>query len=320
MKSDVAIVIVSYNSAGHLGPCLESVFAQRKTLRQQVIVVDNNSTDNSVELVRRQFPDVQLVIPGTNLGFAGGVNLGARHADAEFLLLLNPDTVILNHAIDVIVEFARRNPSAGLYGGRTLKPDGSLEPSCCWGAPTLWSLAMFALGLTTLFPKNRWLDPESLGNWQRDSVREVGVITGCFLLAACAVWEELGGMDERYFMYGEDADFAIRARRHGYHPTICPDAELVHEVGQSSDTPLHKLRLLFGGKASLVRTHWSGPAELLGLWCLAVGTGLRAGLYGMGGWFRHKHDAGRWMALWYERGTWLQGYATHAADPPRPAQ
>ena len=168
---------------------------------------------------------------------------------------------------------------------------------------------MFALGLTTLAPKNRWLDPESLGDWQRDSVREVGVVTGCFLLVQKAVWEQLSGMDERYFMYGEDVDFAMRARRAGYRPLICPDAELIHEVGQSSKTPVHKTLLLYRGKASLVRTHWNGPARCLGVFFLAAGTGLRAALSGCGAWLRRDNDAaGRWQTLWRERRTWLQGY------------
>jgi N-acetylglucosaminyl-diphospho-decaprenol L-rhamnosyltransferase len=308
MKADVAIVIVSYNSAEFIGDCLESVFAQRRDVKQQVIVVDNASRDNTVDFIRTTFPEVELIVPGKNLGFAAGVNLGASHADAEFVLLLNPDTVILKHAVDEIVDFARKNPGHGLYGGRTLKPDGSLEPSSCWGEPTLWSMAMFALGLTTLAPKNPILDPESLGSWQRDSPREVGVVTGCFLLSPKAVWDELGGMDERYFMYGEDADFAMRARTAGYRPMICPNAELVHEVGLCSDTPVHKTLLLYRGKASLVRTHWHGPAKWLGLFFLAAGTGLRAALSGVAGILRRSDGGGRWQTLWRERATWLKGY------------
>src|SRR5687767_3603838 len=107
MKADVAIVIVSYNSEDHIGACLDSVFAQRKAVNQQVIVVDNDSRDGTVEFIRKNYPAVELVLPGENLGFAKGVNLGVKHADAEFVLLLNPDTVILDHAVDTIVEFAR---------------------------------------------------------------------------------------------------------------------------------------------------------------------------------------------------------------------
>jgi len=306
---DVAVIIVTYNSEEEISACLESVFSERDRVNQQVIVVDNGSGDGTVAVVRENFPEVELLLPGKNLGFAAGVNYGVKHSDAEFVLLLNPDTVIRRNAIDVVVGFARANPGHGLYGGRTLKPDGSLEPSSCWGAPSLWSMFLFAFGFTTLAPRSRWLDPESLGNWQRDSVREVGVVTGCFLLATRTVWDELDGFDERYFMYGEDADLAIRARKAGYHPVICPDAELVHEVGKSSDTPVEKTLLLYRGKASLVRQQWSGLRRGLGLFFLATGTGLRAFLAR----FRHpgkgRASTDRWLTVWKERRQWLQGYS-----------
>jgi N-acetylglucosaminyl-diphospho-decaprenol L-rhamnosyltransferase len=308
MKADVAIVIVTYNSEGQIAECLESVIAQRRNVTQQIIVVDNHSKDGTVDVVRNGFPEVELLLPGENLGFAKGVNHGARHSDAEFVLLLNPDTVILDHAIDVIVEFAKSNSGHGLYGGRTLRPDGDLEPSSCWGMPTLWSMGLFALGITTLAPRNRWLDPESLGDWQRDSVREVGVITGCFLLAPSAVWKELGGLDERYFMYGEDVDLALRARAAGYRPVICPAAKLIHEVGQSSETPVHKTLLLYRGKASLVRTHWRGPAKMLGLFLLTAGTGLRALASSVASSSKSAEAASRWQTLWARRDEWIRGY------------
>lgn len=304
MNGDVAIVIVTYNSAACIEKCLKSVITARRTMHQQIIVVDNASKDDTSARVREGFPEVMLLEPMENLGFAAGVNYGVRRADAEFVLLLNPDTVIRGHAIDEIVTFARDRPGHGLYGGRTLRPDGSLEPSSCWGKPTLWSMAMFALGATSLFPRNQWLDPESLGDWQRDTVREVGVVTGCFLLLPMTVWEELGGFDERYFMYGEDVDLAMRARSRGYRPIICPTAELVHEVGRSSETPAHKSVLLYQGKASLVRTHWHGPARWLGLLLLSAGTGLRAALAGL----ISQRDASRWRTLWRERETWLKGH------------
>ena len=308
MKADVAIVIVTYNSEGQIRECLKSVFLQRKNISQQVVVVDNQSRDGTVDVIRSEFPDVHLILPGANLGFAKGVNLGARSADAEFVLLLNPDTVILDHAVDVLVDFARAHPAHGLYGGRTLKPDGTLEPSSCWGVPTLWSMTLFALGITTLASKNRWLDPESLGSWQRDSVREVGVITGCFLLTPLRTWNELGGLDERYFMYGEDVDFAMRAKAAGYRPVICPDAKLIHEVGQSAETPVHKMLLLYRGKASLVRTHWKGPAQKLGLALLAIGTALRATPANLFAVIRKPTTTGRWQTLWQKRNEWLPGY------------
>ena len=305
MIPDVAVIIISYNSAPHLGKCLESVYAQCGRVSLEVIVLDNESEDESTDLVRRRFPTVKLIRPGRNLGFAAGVNHAARHATADYLLLLNPDTILLDHAIDVIVEFARRAPCHGLYGGRTLRADGELEPSSCWGLPSLWSLAMFASGMNSIGRRNRLFDPESLGKWPRDTAREVGIISGCYLLLPRAVWQELGGFDERFFMYGEDADLAIRARAAGYRPMLCPGARLIHHVGQSS-TRADKLLLLQLGKATLLRTHWRGLSRWLGLNLLLTGTGVRA-LVAL---IVRRPTTERWLTVWRQRQQWMQGYSS----------
>jgi GT2 family glycosyltransferase len=221
---------------------------------------------------------------------------------------LNPDTIILNHAVDVIVDFAKRNPAQGLYGGRTFKLDGSLEPSSCWGRPTLWSMIMFAVGLTVIFPRNRWLDPESLGSWKRDSVKEVGVITGCFLLVLKSIWDQLGGLDERYFMYGEDVDFSIRAWNSGWRPVICPSAGVIHEVGKSSENSIDKTLLLYLGKVSLVRIHWNGIKKWLGIFLLVMGVGIRAAFFGILNLFKCGNGTIRWQTLWLKRKIWIKGY------------
>lgn len=308
MSIDIAIIIVSYNSERQIEECLRSVFDQRREVRQEVIVVDNDSTDRTVALVQEKFPAVRLVLPGKNLGFAAGVNLGARQSEADYVLLLNPDTVVLDHAVDVVVEFARANPAYGLYGGRTLKPDGTLEPSSCWGLPSLWSLLMFASGLNLIARRNRLFDPESLGSWQRNTVREVGIITGCFLLVSRKFWNELGGMDERYFLYGEDADFSKRAHVAGHHPVICPSARIVHEVGQSSATPTHKMLMLFRGKACYFRTHYDGLKLRLALFFLVAGVGLRALLSQTKSLLGRTTPANDWPAVWRARRQWLPGY------------
>lgn len=308
--TDVAVVIVTYNSENEIEDCLTSLISERREISQQIVIVDNSPNDITASLVKEQFPEVKLILPGKNLGFAAGVNLGVKNSEAEFVLLLNPDTTIKKHAVDTIVKFARDNPKYGLYGGRTLKPDGTLEPSSCWGTPTLWSLFLFGFGFTTLAPRNPWLDPESLGSWQRDTVREVGVITGCFLLAPRLVWDELGGLDERYFMYGEDADLSVKARKAGYRPVVCPDAELVHEVGKSSDTPVSKTLLLYRGKATLVRSHWNGLSRWLGLSFLVTGAGIRAFISRIVCLLKNGdlENKKRWRVVWSERSQWIQGY------------
>ena len=307
-KYDVSIIIVTYNSADEIETCLNSVYDERKAITQEVIVIDNLSSDNTVAIIKEKFPQVRLIEPGENLGFAAGVNLGASLANSEFILLFNPDAEVRNHAIDTVVDFARKKPQHGLYGGRSIDLKGQLDPGSCWGAPSLWSLFLFATGLTTLMPRHPIFDPESIGEWQRDTEREVGIITGCFLLAKLDIWKELEGFDERYFMYGEDADLAIRARKLGYSPVICPDAEFIHEGGKSSDTPVEKTLLLYRGKASLVRIQWSGLKQKLGLLFLAWGTGLRAL---MGAFMKSRAELShskRWKRVWRERRTWLQGY------------
>jgi N-acetylglucosaminyl-diphospho-decaprenol L-rhamnosyltransferase len=305
--ADVAVLIVSYNTAQLLGECLESLRKQRATLNQQVIVVDNGSTDESVAMIQSRFADVELVEAGCNLGFARGANLAATRANAEFLLLLNPDTVVLDCAVERLVSFARSHPGYGLYGGRTIKRDGSLERSSCWALPTVWSVTCFALCLTTLFPDSRWFDPEAMPHWHRDTVREVGIVTGCLLLIRQDLWRELRGFDERYFMYGEDADLALRARRAGYHPIICPDACIIHEVGKASATRADKLLLLFQGKATLVRDHFSGWRRRLILTELLIGVGLRALLAKVGA--STRPEANGWSIVWAKRQIWIKGYA-----------
>src|SRR5688500_18347804 len=129
---DLSILIVSYNTREETLACLESVYAQTRDVSFEVIVVDNASQNGSAEAIAQKFPEVKLVQPGENIGFARANNVAARHASGEFLLLLNPDTVILNGAIQTAVAFARSHPQAGIVGGKTLYADGSLNATSCF--------------------------------------------------------------------------------------------------------------------------------------------------------------------------------------------
>ena len=172
----------------------------------EVIVVENASGDGSAELVRDEFPSVRLIALEQNIGFAAGSNVGARAAEGEYVLMLNPDTELVGDTLGALLRYARAHPEAGLVGGRTLRPDGELDPGSCWGAQSLWSLVCFASGLSMVFRGSRLFNPESLAGWSRDSERYVDIVTGCLCLTPRAVWEQLDGFDEAFFMYGEDAD------------------------------------------------------------------------------------------------------------------
>lgn len=300
---DVSVLIVTYNSEGQVASCLRSLIEQCESIHQEIIVVDNDSQDRTVEIIRGRFPSVRLFTTGENLGFAKAVNFAAQQTNAAYVLLLNPDTQVLDHAVDRVHEFAEKNPQYGFYGGKTLKEDGkTLEPSSCWGQPTVWSLFLFATGLSTLFKRNVFFDPESLGGWDRDSVREVGVITGCFMLAQKEAWEQISGFDEHFWLYGEDADLAMRARKAGYRPVITPDAVTIHEVGQSS-TGYQKMIWLYRGKVSLIKRHWSGLSRLLALSLLKTGVAIRAFLLQLKGTTEH-----HWVQGWKRRAEWQDGH------------
>jgi GT2 family glycosyltransferase len=303
MTPDISVVIVSYKVPGLLRACLASVRREAVGCSYEVIVVENASGDGSAEMVRSEFPDVRLIALEDNVGFAAGCNLGARAAQGEYVLMLNPDTELVGDTLSALLRYARRHPDAGLIGGRTLNPAGELDPGSCWGAQSLWSLVCFASGLSTLFRGSRLFNPESLGGWSRDSAREVDIVTGCLCMAPRTVWDELGGFDETFFMYGEDADLAARARKAGYRPAITPDAVIVHHVGQSS-LSVEKREMTLRCRVALVRKHWSPPRARAGIVLLQTGTGLRA----LGASIA-RSSGSTWPAVWRRRREWRGGYA-----------
>lgn len=310
MSAEVSILLVTYRCREAVAACLASIAAASRGVDYDVVLVDNASDDGTAEMVRSEFPSVRLVASPENLGFAAGVNRAAAEASAEYLLLLNPDTLVHDGAVANLLDFARSHPEHGVYGGRTLDPDGRVNPGSCWGSPSLWSLFCFATTLSTAFKRSAIFDPESLGGWQRDSVREVDIVTGCLLLVPRTLWEELGGFDTRFFMYGEDADLTMRARALGYRPAITPDAVVTHAIGVSSATREDKLVLLFRGKATLLRKHWTPLRRRLGIRLLAAGAGVRALEASLLGRFRAASGrrASFWPGVWRARGEWMKGY------------
>ena len=293
-SAQAAVIVVNYNTRDETATAIRTLRENTAT-SLEVVVVDNGSSDGSAVALRQEFPDIAVVEAGENLGFAAGVNLGVRHSAAPYVVLLNPDTEVLPGAVDDLVAFARTHPLFGVYGGRTLRPDGTTDPSSCWGAMSLWSLLCFATGLSTAFKRSRVFDPESLGRWQRDTVREVPIITGCLLLTTRTHWEQLGGMDERFFLYGEDADFSHRARARGLHPVVVPSATIVHAVGGSTSSSGRKMCMVMAGKATVLRTSWPTPAREMGIRFLELGALLR-------------RRNPTWDEVWRRRGDWGDGY------------
>ncbi len=303
----LSVIVVSYNTRESTLECLASVLAHSPA-GTEVIVVDNGSRDGSSDAIRDSHSGVIVDEAGENLGFARGVNRGVAQSSGEYVVLLNPDTIVFPGTFDALMGFAAAHPEHGIYGGRTLRRDGSVESSSCWGAPTLWSLFCFATGLSTAFSRSAVFDPESLGRWQRDTVREVPIVTGCLLLMRRDEWNLLGGMDETFFLYGEDAEFSTRAARHGWRPVIVPDATIIHDVGGSTNVSTFKMTLVLAGKVTLLRRIWTSRRARLGIELLTVGVWLRALLERVAG-----TRGGAWSTAWMRRSDWLPGYPTARA-------
>lgn len=318
----LSVIVVSYNTRELTLACLRSLYAETRATDFELLVVDNASPDESAAAIQREFPQARVFAQRENLGFAGGNNCAAQHARGEWLLLLNPDTVVLNGAIDRLVTFALAHRDAQIFGGRTLFGDESLNPSSCWGAPTPWSVFSTASGLARVFRSAPWAQPEELRGWERDSVRDVDIVSGCFFLLPRRLWNELGGFDPAFFMYGEEADLCLRAKQRGVRCRICPDATIVHYGGASERVRADKMVRLFKAKAGLFARHWSPGAawfgrRMLDLWALTrrVGLGATAMIRP-----RQRDAARTWREIWKRRTEWhdVSAYRTAASQAKRP--
>ena len=311
---EVTVVIVTHNGAQWVERCLQALLVDaRPRVTTEVVVVDSASDEPTRQVLARwaQRPGtgLRVELAEENIGFARGCNLGASLGTGRRVLLLNPDAVVRAGTVDALVAALDADPAAGIMGGRTVRPDGTLDPSSCWGAPSLWSWLCFATGLSTVLKGSRTFDPESLGRWQRDTYRRVPVVTGCLLMTTRDTWERLGGLDTDYFMYGEDADLSLRAAELGMHPAITPDAVAVHAVGASSSHKAHKVRLLMTGKATLARKRWPARRARVGVALLLAGVALRAAAE------RVRGVPGVWRPLLADR-SWTAGWTGARVQEP----
>jgi GT2 family glycosyltransferase len=239
---DVSVIIVGWNTLEILRDCLRSVYAQTRDIRFEVIVIDNASSDGSADMVRREFPHVVLVANSDNKGFAAANNQGMEIAKGRYVLLLNPDTVVLDGAIDKTTVFADAHPQAAVVGCRVLNADHTLQRSC-FMYPSALNLFLLATYLDRLFPRNRFFGRDRMTWWDSGDSRCVEVVSGCFMLVRRDAIEQVGKLDESYFIYGEETDWCYRFCRAGWKVVYTPDAQIIHLGGSSSDKVKLPMRL-----------------------------------------------------------------------------
>jgi GT2 family glycosyltransferase len=265
----LSVLIVNYNSGGMLSDCLESVFSTVETGPLEVIVVDNNSQDASIDDARSRFPEVRFIENGFNNWFTGGTNQAIEASSGEFLLCLNPDTVCHEGAIDELVDFLDRNPGAGLAAPRLLNGDGSLQPSCRNYLKSRYLLLRHILPWRRL--PNSWRRKAVLEYWDHDGTIQPDWIIGACILVRRRTIEEIGLKDENFPMFHEETDWCYRMHEAGWGIWFVHTAEITHFGSQSAIKYWGKDLILefYKGKHRFVRKHFGLPALLLHRFLLA---------------------------------------------------
>lgn len=233
MKTDLSIIIVNWNGIDITRQCLKSIYEQTKNINFEVIVIDNGSTDSSCQMIRDEFKQVKLISNTENKGFAAANNQGIEVSKGKFILLLNNDTVILENAIEKTLNFAKSNPQAGAVSCRVLNPDRTHQ-STCFMFPSLLNLTLAALHLDKIFKTNSFFGRERYAGYDWNKTNEVDVITGCFMMVQREAIEEVGILDEQYFMYAEEADWCFRFKKAGWKILNASVGQIIHFGGVSS--------------------------------------------------------------------------------------
>ncbi len=312
----IAIIVVSYNTRDMTLACLRSVYAETST-PFELVVVDNASSDGSAEAIAAAFPaaeypNLKLIAETTNHGFAPAHDIAIPQTTAPWILLLNPDTVVLDRALDNLVAFGESTPDAGIWGGRTLFGDKSLNPYSCWRRMSLWTIFCRVFGLTGIFPRSALFNAEEYAGWARDSIRQVDIVTGCLFLIRRDFWDRLGGFAPEFTMYGEEADLCLRARAAGARPQITPSATIIHYGAASEPVQADRIVRVLRAKMELILRHFPATTRgaghaLFRLFPLSrkIATGLAAKVL--------KRDllrlkAETWAKVWARRAEWQDGF------------
>src|SRR5581483_3103251 len=230
----ISVVIVTWNGKRYAMECLESLRACNLRVPFEIIVVDNASTDGTPEAIRSSFPEVQLIETGANLGFAKGNNIGIARSRGEYLCLVNSDVVVAAGCIEKMLELMKANSDIGVMGPKMLCSDGQVGLSVT-RLPTVWNTLCSALALNSLFPSNSLFSGFSGKRDSTAALVDVEVLAGWFWMISRRALEQVGGLDERFFMLGEDLDWCFRLRKAGWRVVYCGEAESLHYGGGSSE-------------------------------------------------------------------------------------
>ena len=271
----LSIIIVNWNAGHLLKDCLESIYRNIIKINCEIFVVDNASTDGSLEMVRKEFPQVKLVENKSNLGFAKANNQAINKSKGMYILLLNPDTIVQKDAFQNMIEFMNTHPEAGVAGSKVLYADGSLQLSC-GHFPSLQTEFFHSTLLEEIFPKSPFIGNFRMTNWDHNSVREVDWVSGSCLLVRKAVITDVGLLDKAIFMYAEDIDWCYRIKNAAWKIYYLPQSKIIHLESQIANTDLtNKLRNGYQGLYYFFDKHYGKKVAILFKVLVANGMMLR---------------------------------------------
>lgn len=256
----LSIVIVNYNVRHFLTNCLDSIEKSKKSgFEVETIVVDNHSIDGSVAAIRSTFPEVILIENKSNLGFGKANNQGFELATGQYLLALNPDTILQEDTLQQCWDFMQSNPDCGVMGVKMVDGSGSYLPESKRGLPSLWNAFCKFSGLTALFPKSRWTSGYYMGHLDEDQVQEVEVLCGAFMFFRAEALRPVKGFDEDFFMYGEDIDLSVRIKKAGWKVIYLPATRIIHFKGESSKkASFNYIKHFYQSMSIYVGKHYKG--------------------------------------------------------------
>ncbi|MFZ3069259.1 MAG: glycosyltransferase family 2 protein [Microgenomates group bacterium] len=253
-KNDLAIVIVNYNTRQLLDDCLESIYrADSPSGGLQVIVVDNASVDDSMDMVSKKYPGVIVIKNSENLGFAKANNIGVNAADARYILFLNSDTVIKRYSLVKPLKYLKTHPRVGAVTIKLYLKDGSIDYDNHRGYPTPWNSISKFLGLAKLFPGSTFFNGYHLGFRKLDKIHQIPVAAGSYLMMPTKLFKDIGMWDETYFFYGEDIDLCYRINEAGFKIIYYPKVSTLHLRGASSGLRKENAKTAVSDKANKIK-------------------------------------------------------------------
>ncbi len=274
----ISVIIVNYNVEHFLEQCLHSVFKAAKNVSAEIFVVDNNSVDRSLQMIHDKFPDVILIANKKNTGFSHANNQAMRVASGQYILLLNPDTVVEEDTFEKIIAFMDAHPQAGGLGVKMLDGKGNFLPESKRGLPTPLVAFCKIFGLASLFPRSRLFGRYHLGFLDKDKTHEIEILSGAFMLMRKEALNKVGLLDENFFMYGEDIDLSYRILKGGYKNYYFPQTRIIHYKGESTrKSSVNYVFVFYNAMIIFARKHFSQQNAKMFSLLINIAIYLRAG-------------------------------------------